>query len=125
VVSILNTLAESFAWAQTTSGQPQTMFDQILTNPIVPIVLIFAVMYFLFIRPQSKKASDHQKMLAALKRNDEVVTTGGLIGRIAELSDKLVTLEIAPNVRVRVERSQIAAISSYGRMPRREKGEQS
>jgi len=120
-------LFETLAWAQSTppSGQPQTIFDQLLINPVVPIVLIFGVMYFLFIRPQSKKASDHKKMLAALKRNDEVVTTGGIIGRIAELSDKLVTLEIAPNVRVRVERSQITAISSYGRMPRREKGEQS
>jgi preprotein translocase subunit YajC len=118
---------ETLAWAQSTtsSGHPQTLIDQLLTNPIVPIVLIFGIMYFLFIRPQSKKASDHQKMLAALKRNDEVVTTGGLIGRIVELSDKLVTLEIAPNVRVRVERNQIAAISSYGRTPRREKGEQS
>jgi preprotein translocase subunit YajC len=117
---------ETLALAQSTpsSAQPQALFDQLLTNPIVPIVLIFAVMYFLFIRPQSKKASDHQKMLAALKRNDEVVTTGGLIGRIAELSEKLVTLEIAPGVRVRVERSQIASISNYGRMPRREKGEQ-
>ena len=119
-------LFETLAWAQSSSAaQPQTLFDQLLVNPVVPIVLIFGVMYFLFIRPQSKKASDHQKMLAALKRNDEVVTTGGLIGRISELSDKLVTLEIAQNVRVRVERNQIAAISSYGRMPRREKGEQS
>jgi preprotein translocase subunit YajC len=118
---------ETLAWAQSTpsSGQPQSLFDQVLTSPVLPIVLIFAVLYFLFIRPQSKKASNHQKMLAALKRNDEVVTTGGLIGRIAELTDKLVTLEIAPNVRVRVERNQIAAISSYGRTPRREKGEQS
>jgi preprotein translocase subunit YajC len=119
-------LFETLAWAQSAAvAQPQTFFDQLLVNPVVPIVLIFGVMYFLFIRPQSKKASDHQKMLSALKRNDEVVTTGGLIGRIAELSEKLVTLEIAPNVRVRVERNQIAAISSYGRMPRREKGEQS
>ncbi len=72
-------------------------------------------MYFLLLRPQTKKANEHQKMLAALKRNDEVVTTGGLIGRIHELGDKLVTLEIAPNVRVRVERSQIASLSGYGK----------
>ena len=60
-------------------------------------------------------------MLAALKRNDEVVTTGGLLGKVIELGDKVVTLEIAPNVRVRVERSQITAISSYGkpRLPRK------
>jgi preprotein translocase subunit YajC len=85
-------LFETLAWAQSTpsSGQPQTLFDQLLTNPVVPIVLIFAVMYFLFIRPQSKKASDHQKMLAALKRNDEVVTTGGLIGAIMRGRELLV-----------------------------------
>ena len=52
-------------------------------------------------------------MLSALKRNDEVVTTGGLIGRIHEVGDKVVTLEIAPNVRVRVERAQVTGISSY------------
>jgi preprotein translocase subunit YajC len=118
---------EGVAWAQAAaqSGQPQTLFDQIITNPAAPIALIFGVMYFLFIRPQSKKASDHQKMLNTLKRNDEVVTTGGIIGRVAEISDKLVTLEIAQGVRVRVERAQIASLSSYGKAPKREKGEQS
>ena len=56
-------------------------------------------------------------MLKDLKRNDEVVTTGGIVGRITELGEKLVTVEIAPNVRVRVERPQIASISSYGKAP--------
>jgi preprotein translocase subunit YajC len=116
---------EGVAWAQAAqSTPPQTLFDQVITNPAVPIALIFGVMYFLFIRPQSKKASEHQKMLNALKRNDEVVTTGGLIGRIAEISDKLVTLEIAPGVRVRVERGQIASLSSYGKTTKRDKGDQ-
>jgi preprotein translocase subunit YajC len=120
-------LLEGIAWAQAAaaSGPAPTTFDQIVTNPAVPIALIFGVMYFLFIRPQTKKANDHQKMLSALKRNDEVVTTGGLIGRVAELGDKLVTLEIAQGVRVRVERSQIASLSTYGKMPKREKGDQS
>jgi preprotein translocase subunit YajC len=116
---------EGTALAQTSAGGagPQNIFDQLLTNPVVPIALIFVVMYFMFIRPQSKKASDHQKMLNELKRNDEVVTTGGLIGRIAEIGDKLVTLEIAPNVRVRVERTQVSALSAYGKTPK--KGEAS
>lgn len=110
-------LFEGIAFAQsspTVSG-PQDLFGQLLTNPVVPIAFIFIIMYFLILRPQTKKASEHQKMLGALKRNDEVVTTGGLIGRIVDLGDKLVTLEIAPNVRVRVERSQIGSISSYGK----------
>jgi len=110
-------LFEGTALAQSAapSAGPQDLFGQIVTNPIVPIAFIFVIMYFLILRPQTKKASDHQKMLGALKRNDEVVTTGGLIGRIVDLGDKLVTLEIAPNVRVRVERSQIGSISSYGK----------
>ncbi|MGO9266222.1 MAG: preprotein translocase subunit YajC [Candidatus Binataceae bacterium] len=110
-------LFEGTAFAQTAAAAagPQDLFGQIVTNPVVPIAFIFIIMYFLILRPQTKKASDHQKMLSALKRNDEVVTTGGLIGRIVELGDQLVTLEIAPNVRVRVERSQIGSISAYGK----------
>ena len=73
------------------------------------------IFYFLLIRPQTQKAKQHTEMLKALKRNDEVVTTGGLIGRIHELGDKVVTLEIAPNVRVRVERPQIASLSTTGK----------
>ena len=120
-------LGEGTAWAQAAASQAEnpSIAQQLLTGPGPILAMVVAVMYFLVFRPQNKKAQEQAKMLAALKRNDEVVTTGGLIGRIAELSDKLVTLEIAPNVRVRVERNQIAAISSYGRMPRREKGEQS
>jgi preprotein translocase subunit YajC len=113
-------LFEGTALAQASAAPagPTDLFGQIVTNPIVPIAVIFVIMYFLILRPQTKKASDHQKMLGALKRNDEVVTTGGLIGRIVDLGDKLVTLEIAPNVRVRVERSQIGSISAYGKTPK-------
>ena len=82
---------------------------------MAPIVGVIAIFYFLLIRPQTQKAKEHSKMLKELKRNDEVVTTGGIVGRITELGDKLVTVEIAPNVRVRVERPQIASISSYGK----------
>ena len=102
---------EGIAYAQSTPAGGG-LLDQLLTGPggqILPIALIFFVLYFVMIRPQTKKASDHQKMLNSLKRNDEVVTTGGLIGKISELGDKVVTLEIAPNVKVRVERAQIAA----------------
>ncbi|HLW71804.1 MAG TPA: preprotein translocase subunit YajC [Candidatus Binataceae bacterium] len=116
---------EGIAWAQAAaaSGAPQDLFGQIITNPVVPIAFIFIIMYFLLLRPQTKKASDLRKMLDSLKRNDEVVTTGGLIGKVAELDDRLVTLEIAPNVRVRVERTQIASMSSYARSSKREKSD--
>ena len=110
-------LFEGIAWAQAGAGSaaPQGMLDQIITSPAVPLVLVIGVIYFLMIRTQTQKASQHQKMLNALKRNDEVVTTGGLVGRISELGDKVVVLEIAQGVRVRVERQQISALSNYGK----------
>ncbi len=105
---------EGIAWAQQAAGGAEAT-QQVLFTTVVPLVALFAIFYFLLIRPQSKKAADHQKMLAALKRNDEVVTQGGLLGKIVELGDKVVTIEIAPSVRVRVERPQIASLSTYGK----------
>src|SRR5712692_330509 len=99
---------EGIAWAQANAGSagPQGMLDQIISFPAVPMVLIIGVIYFLMIRPQTQKASAHQKMLKALKRNDKVVV-----------------LEIAQGMRVRVERQQISALSSYGKtVTRKEKG---
>jgi len=82
-------------------------------NPLVqflPLVLVFLVFYFLLIRPQQQKAKAHREMIDNLKRNDEVVTAGGIYGRVVELSEKIVTLEIAPNIRVRVDRPRIEEI---------------
>lgn len=114
-------LWEGIAWAAGSSGagaggQASTL-DQILYGPAVPFALLIIAFYWFFIRPQTKKAAEHREMLSRLKRNDDVVTAGGLVGRIHEIGDKLVTLEIAPNVRVRVERSQISALSTYGKAP--------
>jgi len=115
-------LFEGIAWAQQApSGGNQ---NQVLFTTIIPLAAMFAIFYFLLLRPQSQKAKEHAKMLRELKRNDEVVTSGGLVGRVTDLSDKLVTLKIAPNVRVRVERPQIQSISSYGKSPaKKEKSE--
>ena len=75
---------------------------------MVPLVMILAVFYFLLIRPQQQKAKEHEDFVKGLKRGELVVTSSGLFGRIVELKDEDVTLEIAPNVRVRYERSKIA-----------------
>jgi preprotein translocase subunit YajC len=114
---------EGIAWAQA-SGGIEGGTQQVLFTTVIPLALLFGVFYFLLIRPQTKKASDHQKMLAALKRNDEVVTQGGIIGRIVELGDKIVTLEIAPNVKIRVERPQVASLSTYGKTPAKSGGKE-
>ena len=80
-------------------------------NPIMaflPLIIIFLIFYFLLIRPQQKKQKQHQEFLKSLKQGDEVITSGGIIGRIASLSENIVSLEVAPNVVIRVARSQIA-----------------
>lgn len=107
---------EGIAYAQT-APKGAGAGQQVIFTTVIPLVFLFGIFYFLLIRPQTQKAAQLQKMLAALKRNDEVVTTGGLIGRIVELSEKVVVLEIASNVRVRVERAQIAALSPYSKTP--------
>ncbi len=120
---------EAIAWADAAApaaapGGPQGILDQMLANPMVPLVMVVAVFYFIIIRPPSQRSSEHSKLIKGLKRNDEVVTNGGIVGRVAEISDNLVTLEIAPNVRVRVERAEIKGLSSYGKGPsKKEKGD--
>ena len=106
---------EGVAWAQAAGGASAGSTEQTMLQTVVPLAAIFAVFYFLLIRPQTKKAQEHSKMLGELKRNDEIVTTGGIVGKITELGDKVVTVEIAPNVRIRVERAQISGISNYGK----------
>lgn len=73
----------------------------------LPMILIFVVFYFLLIRPQQKKAKAQQEFLANLKKGDEVITGGGLHGKITGLTDTVVTLEVADNVRVKVARQYI------------------
>ena len=73
----------------------------------IPLILIFVIFYFLLIRPQQKKAKDHQTFLTNLQKGDQVVTNGGLIGEITGLTDTVVTLEIAENLRVKVSRQHI------------------
>jgi preprotein translocase subunit YajC len=76
----------------------------------LPLILILVVFYFLLVRPQQRRAKEHKQMLANLKRNDAVVTAGGIHGRVIELSEDVVTLEIAPNVRVKHDRSQVTGL---------------
>jgi preprotein translocase subunit YajC len=74
----------------------------------VPLILIFGVFYFLLIRPQQKKAKQHQAYLTDLKKGEKIITSGGIHGRITGLTDSTVTLEIADNVKIKVTRSSIA-----------------
>lgn len=75
----------------------------------VPIIVMVGVMYFLMIRPQATRQKTHQSFVSTLKRGDEVVTASGILGRIEGLTDQFVTLEVAPNTRIKILRSQIAS----------------
>ncbi len=79
---------------------------------ILPLILIFAIMYFLLIRPQQKKAREHQTMLGALRRGDQVVTGGGIVGKVTKVKEgeNEVEVEIAQGVTVRVMRHTITAV---------------
>ena len=80
---------------------------------IAPLVLIFAVFYFLLIRPQQKKMKDQRSMVAALSKGDKIVTAGGLMGTIAKIEDeRIASVEIAENVKVKVVRSTITEVIS-------------
>ena len=76
-------------------------------STIVMMLAMFAIFYFLLIRPQQKKAKDHQSMLGGLQKGEEVVTGGGIVGKITGVSEKLLTVEISEKVRVRVIKSQV------------------
>ncbi|MFH1123375.1 MAG: preprotein translocase subunit YajC [Pseudomonadota bacterium] len=76
----------------------------------VPLILMFAIFYFLLIRPQQKKAKLHKAMLSAVKKGDKVVSSGGLHGVITGISDDVITMEIAPKIRVKVSRGSIAGV---------------
>ena len=76
----------------------------------IPLILMFAIFYFLLIRPQQKKAKMHRALLASLKKGDKVISSGGLHGTVTGLSDDVVTMEIAPKVRVKVTRGSISGV---------------
>jgi len=75
-----------------------------------PIVLMFGVVYFLMIRPQQKKMKEQQEMIKALKHGDEIVTSSGMLGKITGVAEKVVTVEVADGVRVKMLKSQVAQV---------------
>jgi preprotein translocase subunit YajC len=81
---------------------------------LLPLILIFVIFYFLLLRPQIKRAKEHKKMVDSLTRGDEVITSGGLLGRITRVDDNFVSLELAEGVVVRVQRTAIGSMVPKG-----------
>jgi len=85
-----------------------------LIATFLPLLLIFAVMYFLLIRPQIKRQKEHKKLVEALEKGDEVVTNGGVLGRVVDIGDTLVLLEVADNTTIVVQRFAVTSVMPKG-----------
>jgi preprotein translocase subunit YajC len=83
-------------------------------SPLLFLIVIFVVFYFLLIRPQAKKQKEHREMVAALGEGDEVITGGGVLGRIKEVDEQFVTVEVANNVALKVQKHSIAMVLPKG-----------
>lgn len=101
----------SAAYAQQAAGQASTQ-DTLLG--LMPMILMFVVLYFLMVRPQMKKAKDQRAMIDALQKGDEVVTQGGVIGRIVKVDEHHIKLEVATNVELTIQRPSVSLLLPKG-----------
>jgi preprotein translocase subunit YajC len=97
----------SNAWAQG-AGEPSALVS------FLPLILIFVIFYFLLIRPQTKRAKEHRQMVSELKTGDEVVTGGGILGRITEAGEQFLKVEVADGVVLRIQRQTVIAVLPKG-----------
>ncbi len=96
------------AWAQAPAGQPDPL------TSFLPLIFIFVIFYFLLIRPQTKRAKEHRKMVSELKAGDEVVTAGGLLGRVSHVGEQFLKVEVADGMELRVQRQSVTAVVPKG-----------
>ena len=105
---ISNAFAQAAPGAAASSGMLGTI------TGIAPIILMFVVMYFLMIRPQQKKAKEQRDMMGALSKGDEVVTVGGILGKVSKVNDTYITIEIAANTEVIVQKHAVTTLLPKG-----------
>jgi preprotein translocase subunit YajC len=96
------------AWAQAAAPGGADLMS------MLPIILMFVVLYFIMIRPQMKRAKEHKAMVEALQKGDEVVAAGGVLGRVTKVSDNYVTLEIADKIEIKVQRPAVMLVLPKG-----------
>ena len=99
----------SNAHAQTAAAQEPSALMTFL-----PLVVLVAVFYFLLIRPQNKRMKEHRELLSNLQKGDEVATSGGILGRVVDIQDSMVTLQVAPNVSIKVQKPAVAVVLPKG-----------
>ena len=102
----------SNAFAQAAPAAAQDPMSSI--TGMLPLIFMFVVLYFLMIRPQMKRAREHKALLEGLQKNDEVLTQGGIVGKVVSLSDSYVTVEVAANTQIIVQKQAIGAVLPKG-----------
>jgi len=102
----------SSAFAQTAPAAGGDFQSTLMS--MLPLVLMFVVLYFVMIRPQMKKQKEHKAMIEALAKGDEVATVGGVLGKVTKLSDSSVTLEVASGVEIQLQRSAVVQVLPKG-----------
>ncbi|MEO7495808.1 MAG: preprotein translocase subunit YajC [Massilia sp.] len=106
----------SNAYAQAPGAAADAGLAGIFAGPIPIFVMMFAVMYFVMIRPQQKRAKEQRAMMDALAKGDEVITSGGLLGKVSKVSEAYVTIEVASNTEIVVQKSAISTLLPKGTM---------
>ena len=102
----------SSAFAQTAAAAGGDMQSTLMS--MLPLALMFVVLYFVMIRPQMKKQKEHAAMIAALAKGDEVITGGGLLGKVSKMGDTIIGLEVSPGVDIQVQRSAVIQVLPKG-----------
>ncbi len=101
-------ISNAFAQGSAAGGAESSLMS------FLPLILMFAVLYFIMIRPQMKRQKEHRNMLANMAKGDEVVTSGGIVGKVTKVEDEFVEIELAPSVRVREVKSTLTDITPLG-----------
>ncbi|MFH1867577.1 MAG: preprotein translocase subunit YajC [Candidatus Omnitrophota bacterium] len=99
----------AYAMSQAPQAQGQGAPNPLASMPIM-LLMMFGIMYFLVIRPQQKKQKDHEKMISELKKNDDIITTGGVHGTIVNVKDNTFTVRVDDNVKIEISKSAIAGV---------------
>jgi preprotein translocase subunit YajC len=105
-------ISEAFAQAAPAAAAADSPFGGI--TGMLPILLMFVVLYFVMIRPQMKRQKEHKSMIDALAKGDEVVTTGGMLGKVTKMGESFLTIEIATGVEIQVQRSAVVQVLPKG-----------
>lgn len=105
-------ISQAFAQAPAPAAAPDSFLGSL--GSMLPLLLMFVVLYFVMIRPQMKRQKEHRAMIEALAKGDEVVTSGGLVGRVTKLDDNHLRLEVASGVELQLQRSAVVQVLPKG-----------